>query len=164
LKEQIARTIDGDAELRQHAHLLQTILVLGDRTIPTLLAFIGRPQRFRSVKALIAYASLAPMIRQSGTSLDKHRGTHLMGHRDFKRLLYFPAMMAGRHNPLVKAFWDQLRAQHKPGKVIVVACMHKLLAIAYGVMWSGKPFDATPPCAESLIPTTVSHLEWMTAS
>ncbi|MDO9145932.1 MAG: IS110 family transposase, partial [Rhodoferax sp.] len=30
---------------------------------------------------------------------------------------------------------------NKPGKVIVVACMHKLLAIAYGVLRSGKPFD-----------------------
>jgi len=26
--------------------------------------------------------------------------------------------------------------------VIVVACMHKLLAIAYGVLRSGKPFNA----------------------
>ncbi|REM68342.1 IS110 family transposase, partial [Mycobacterium tuberculosis] len=33
-------------------------------------------------------------------------------------------------------------AQNKPGKLIVVACMHKLLAIAYGVLKSGKPFDA----------------------
>jgi transposase len=42
---------------------------------------------------------------------------------------------------LVAAFWAKLKAQNKPGKVIVVACMHKLLAIAYGVLRSGKPFD-----------------------
>ena len=46
-----------------------------------------------------------------------------------------------RYNPLVAAFWAKLKAQNKPGKVIVVACMHKLLAIAYGVLRSGKPFD-----------------------
>lgn len=79
-----------------------------------------------------------------------------MGHRDLKRLLYLPAMVAGRHNLLVKAFWDRLQvwdrlqAQHKPWKVIVVACMHKLLAIAYGVLRSGKPFDATPPRAQKV--------------
>ncbi len=55
--------------------------------------------------------------------------------------MYFPAMVAGRYNPLIAAFWHRLKAQNKPGKVIVVACMHKLLAIAYGVLKSGKPFN-----------------------
>ena len=50
-------------------------------------------------------------------------------------------MVAGQHNPLIAAFWQRLKAQNKPGKVIVVACMHKLLAIAYGVLKSGKPFN-----------------------
>jgi hypothetical protein len=64
-----------------------------------------------------------------------------MGHKRLKSLLYFPAMVAGTYNPLVKALWVRLKAQNKPGKVIVEACMHKLLAIAYGVLRSGKPFD-----------------------
>lgn len=150
VKAQIARTIDDDPDLKSRAGLLQSIPGLGEKTIPQLLAYIGRPERFTSVKAVIAYASLTPMIRQSGTSLDKRRGTHPLGHQGSKRLLYFPAMVAGRYNPLVAAFWNKLKAQNKPGKVIVVACMHKLLAIAYGVLRSGKPFDAnhlksTPP-------------------
>ena len=142
VRAQIARTIDDDPDLKSRAGLLQSIPGLGEKTIPQLLAYIGRPERFTSVKAVIAYASLTPMIRQSGTSLDKRRGTHPLGHQELKRLLYFPAMVAGRYNPLVAAFWKKLKAQNKPGKVIVVACMHKLLAIAYGVLRSGKPFDA----------------------
>ncbi len=141
VKAQIASTIDDDPDLQQRAALLHSIPGLGDRTIPQLLAYIGRPERFKSVKALIAFASLTPLIRQSGTSLDSHRGTHPMGHRDLKRSLYFPAMVAARYNPLVASFSNKLKAQNKPGKVIVVACMHKLLAIAYGVLRSGKPFD-----------------------
>jgi len=141
VKAQIAQTIDDDPDLKRRAELLETIPGLGERTIPQLLAYIGNPNRFKSAKALIAYASLAPLIRQSGTSLDKRRGTHGMGHKDFKRLLYFPAMVAGRYNPAIAAFWKRLKAQNKPGKVIVVACMHKLLNIVYAVLRSGKPFD-----------------------
>ena len=141
VKAQIANTIDGDPDLKRRAGLLQSIPGLGDKTIPQLLAYVGRPERFKSVKALIAYAALTPMIRQSGTSLDSHRGTHPMGHQELKRILYFPAMVAGRYNPLVAVFWNRLKAQNKPGRVIVVACMHKLLAIAYGVLRSGKPFN-----------------------
>lgn len=142
VKAQIAQTIDDDPDLKQRAKLLKTIPGLGDKTIPQLLAYIGRPQRFASVKALIAYASLTPLIRQSGTSLNRHRGTHPLGHRELKHALYFPAMVAGQHNPLVAPFWNKLIAQGKPGMVVVVACMHKLLAIAYGVLRSGQPFDA----------------------
>jgi transposase len=150
VKAQIASTIDDDPDLKQRSSLLQSIPGLGDKTIPQLLAYIGRPERFKSVKAVMAYAALAPLIRQSGTSLDKRRGTHPMGHQELKRALYFPAMVAGRCNPLVAVFWNRLKAQNKPGKVIVVACMHKLLAIAYGVLRSGKPFDP-------------SHLKHLTA-
>jgi transposase len=142
VRQQIEQTIDDDPDLKGRRDLLQTVPGLGDKTIPQLLAYIGRPERFKSVKALIAYASLTPLIRQSGTSLNKHRGTHPMGHQDLKKALYFPAMVAGKYNPLVAEFWNRLKAQNKPGKVIVVACMHKLLAIAYGVLRSGKPFDA----------------------
>lgn len=142
IKAQIVSTIDNDPDLKSRSGLLHSIPGLGDKTIPQLLAYIGRPERFKSVKQLAAYASLTPFIRQSGTSLDKRRGTHPMGHQELKHALYFPAMVAGRYNPLVSVFWNRLKAQNKPGKVIVVACMHKLLAIVFGVLRSGKPFDA----------------------
>lgn len=141
VKAQIVKTIDDDPDLKRRAELLESIPGLGERTIPQLLAYIGCPERFKSSKALAAYASLAPLVRQSGTTLNQSRGTHPMGHKRMKSLLYFPAMVAGKYNPAVKALWARLKAQNKPGKVIVEACMHKLLAIAYGVLRSGKPFD-----------------------
>ena len=139
----IKQTIDDDPDLKQRKDLLETIPGLGDATIPSLLAFIGRPERFKTVKALIAYAGLTPAVRQSGTSLDKRQGLHPAGHRELRKALFYPAMTAGRFNPIVASFWQRLKAQNKPGKVIVVACMHKLLAIAYGVLKSRRPFDAS---------------------
>jgi len=139
----IKQTIDDDPDLKQRKDLLETIPGLGDATTTSLLAFIGRPERFKTVKALIAYAGLTPAVRQSGTSLDKRQGLHPVGHRDLRKALFYPAMTAGRFNPIVAAFWQRLKAQNKPGKVIVVACMHKLLAIAYGVLKSRRPFDAS---------------------
>lgn len=141
VKKLIAKTIDDDPDLKRRAGLLETIPGIGERTIPQLLAYIGEPRRFKSAKALSAFATLTPAIRQSGSSLDKRHGTYPLGHRRLKQLLYFPAMVAGKHNPVVAAFWSRLKAKHKPGKVIVEACMHKLLMIVYGVLRSGKPFD-----------------------
>ena len=50
-------------------------------------------------------------------------------------------MVAGRYNPVIQPFWRRLMAQGKPGKVVVVACMHKLLCLVYAVLKSGRPFD-----------------------
>lgn len=141
VKALIRQTIDDDPDLKRRDALLQSIPGLGERTIPQLLAYIGRPERFRSAKALAAFASLAPVIKQSGSSLNKHVGTHAQGHRALKCALYFPAMSAARFNPIVQQFSERLKAQHKPGKVVLVACMHKLLAIAFGVLKSGMPFN-----------------------
>ncbi len=138
----ISTTIDDDPDLKQRHDLLDTVPGLGVATIPALLAYIGRPERFKTVKALTAYAGLTPAIRQSGTSLDKRKGLHPAGHRALRKALYFPAIVAGLHNPIVAAFRKRLKAQGKPAKVVVVACMHKLLAIAYGVLKSKRPFDA----------------------
>ena len=139
----ISKTIDDDPDLKQRGDLLETIPGLGKTTIPSLLAYIGRPERFRTVKALIAYAGLTPAIKQSGSSLDKRQGLHPVGHSALRKALFYPAMTAGRHNPIIAVFWQRLKAQNKPGKVILVACMHKLLAIAYGVLKSKRPFDAS---------------------
>jgi len=141
VRQLISKTIDDDPDLKQRQDLLETIPGLGSTSIPSLLAYIGKPERFSTAKALTAYAGLTPAIRQSGTSLDKRQGLHPMGHRALRKALFYPAMTAGRYNPIVAALWQRLKAQNKPGKVILVACMHKLLAIAYGVLKSKRPFD-----------------------
>ena len=141
VRQLISKTIDDDPDLKQRQDLLETIPGLGSTSIPSLLAYIGKPERFGTAKSLAAYAGLTPAIRQSGTSLDKRQGLHPMGHSALRKALFYPAMTAGRYNPIVAALWQRLKAQNKPGKVILVACMHKLLAIAYGVLKSKRPFD-----------------------
>ena len=50
-------------------------------------------------------------------------------------------MVAMRHNPILRAFAQRLRAAGHAPKSIIVAVMRKLLHLAYGVLKSGQPFD-----------------------
>ena len=70
---------------------------------------------------------VAPLNRDSG----KQRGTrHIFGGRARVRcMLYMAALTATRYNPVIKAFYEQLRARHKLFKVAITACMRKLLTI-----------------------------------
>lgn len=52
-----------------------------------------------------------------------------------------PALVALRHNPLVKTFGDQIRLTGLAPQAVVGACMHKLAMLIYGVLRSGQPFD-----------------------
>jgi transposase len=79
VRKQIRKTIDDDPDLQQRSELLASIPGLGDKTIPPLLAYIGRPERFTSVKALIAYASLTPMIREVRARVESRLGFRVGG-------------------------------------------------------------------------------------
>lgn len=70
---------------------------------------------------------VAPLNRDSG----QHRGTrHIYGGRaGLRRVLYMAALTASRHNAVLKEFYQRLRANHKPFKVAITACMRKLLSI-----------------------------------
>ena len=70
---------------------------------------------------------VAPLNRDSG----QQRGTrHIYGGRArLRSVLYMAALTASRHNPVIKEFYERLRANQKPFKVAITACMRKLLSI-----------------------------------
>lgn len=64
------------------------------------------------------------------------------GHADLRRALYMPGLVARRHNPALKTFGDRLNAAGLAPKAVVGAVMRKLAHLIYGVIKSGKLFDA----------------------
>jgi len=67
VKAQIAKTIDDDPDLKRRAQLLDTIPGLGEKSIAQLLAYIGRPERFRNVDSAVGYvAGQAPRHAPDG--------------------------------------------------------------------------------------------------
>ena len=47
-----------------------------------------------------------------------------------------------RCNPVIRRFYDRLLARHKPRKVALVACAHKLLRILNAMLRDGTLWDA----------------------
>lgn len=63
------------------------------------------------------------------------------GNAAVRAALFFPAIVAKKHNPVIRAFAARLQAAGKSPASITGAAMHKLLLIVYGVWSSGLPFD-----------------------
>ncbi len=92
-------------------------------------------------ESLAAYAGLAPMPRQSGTSV---RGRPRIGHAgnaQLRRALYLAALSAARYNPAIKPLYDRLRAAGKPVKVARCAAARKLLHLAWALATKRQYFD-----------------------
>jgi transposase len=53
------------------------------------------------------------------------------------------ALVATRHNPLIREFYGRLLAAGKPKKVALVACMRKLLSILNAVLRDRTPYQTT---------------------
>jgi transposase len=74
-----------------------------------------------------ALVGVAPFNRDSGQF--RGRRTIFGGRRAVRSALYMAALAARRCNPVIREFADRLEAQGKLPKVILVACMRKLLVI-----------------------------------
>ena len=62
------------------------------------------------------------------------------GRADVRAALYMGALVAARHNPVVREFYERLLAAGEPKKVALVACMRKLLAILNAVLKHRTPW------------------------
>ncbi|MCR4300288.1 MAG: hypothetical protein NUV51_01625 [Sulfuricaulis sp.] len=57
--------------------------------------------------------------------------------------LYTATLVATRHNPVIRAFYQHLPAPHKPKKLALVACMRKLLVILNTMAKTREPWRTT---------------------
>jgi len=141
LTKEIARHINKCPELKKQKELLKSIPGIGDTTAAALLSEVRDFRAFDSARQLAAYAGLVPEQRDSGTSVHKKPRMSKKGNSHLRKSLYMPAIVATRHNPIVRALSERLKATGHCAMSIVGAAMRKLLHLAYGVIKTGKPFD-----------------------
>lgn len=148
LDEEIARTealirshIDSHPGLRGQRELLISIPGIGATTAAKLLGEIMDVKLYESARQLAAFAGLAPRLHESGSSVRKRAKLSKVGAPRLRKALYFPAIVAIKHNPYIKELGERLRRRGKCPMQIIGAAMRKLVHLAYGVLKSGKPFD-----------------------
>jgi transposase len=106
--------------------LLQSVPGVGPVLAVTLLASLPELGTLNR-KAIAALVGVAPLNRDSGTL----RGRRMVwgGRAAVRAVLYMGTLVAVRHNPVLRAFYQRLRAVGKLPKVALTACMRKLLTI-----------------------------------
>lgn len=142
LEREIARLIERDDDWRGKAELLRSVPGVGAGTAAALLAELPELGTL-DAKQVSALGGLAPYADDSGTLRGARR---IAGGRAAVRVaLYMAAVSARRCNPAIRAFADRLAATGKPFKVLITACMRKLLVTLNAIVKSGRPWEDRCP-------------------
>jgi len=147
----IAEALKGDARLAGLADALTGIAgvgVLSAAKIVALVPELGTLGRRRSA----AIAGLAPFTRDSGRYKGK---TFISGGRaEVRRALFMPATVAIKHNPVLKAAYQNLRKSGKAYKVAITAIMRRLFAHmdAVAAKWLRETAAAASSAASTALP------------
>jgi len=139
---ELRRLVAESPDWQLQAELLQSVPGVGPTSSTMLMAELPELGRLTG-KQLSALVGIAPFNRDSG----QWRGQrHIAGGRWRARCaLYMAAFNARRCNPVLKALYERLSAKGKPYKVVMTACMRKLLTILNAIVKSGTPWRASTP-------------------
>src|SRR6059058_5413255 len=127
----LAQAIRESPVWREKEELLRSTPGVGPVLTTTLLANLPELGTLTG-KQIAALVGVAPLNRDSGTLRGKR--TVWGGRAQVRTTLYMGAIVAARFNPVLRMFYQRLRAAGKAKKVALTACMRKLLIILNAMM------------------------------
>jgi transposase len=113
------------------AALLDSVPGVGKVTTFSVLADLPELGTLSRQK-ISALVGLAPFPDDSGK---RHGARYVRGGRaEIRCVLYMATLSAKTHNPSIKAMFERLTATGKPFKLVMTACMRKLLTILNAIL------------------------------
>lgn len=141
LMSQAQTHIDKHEDLKQRHRLLLTIPGVGPKSSIHLLGELSALPDDMEPRQWVAHAGLDPRPVESGSSVHKPRRISGTGNPRLRRALFMPAMVAMRHSPQCRCFYQQLLDRGLKPMQAIVALMRKLLHAIHGIWTHRRAFD-----------------------
>lgn len=134
----IRKLIDSDDHFKDLDRLLRTVPGIGPVASATLVSQmpeLGKTDR-RQAPALLG---VVPYNHDSGKL--KGQRSIFGGRAEPRCVTYMATLAAIRCNPIIKAFAERLRGKGKKPKVVIVACMRKLIILINAMIRDGLEWN-----------------------
>lgn len=136
-EDELKKLVSSCPIWKQKDELLQSIAGIGPTTSYTLLALVPELGAINRHK-IATLIGLAPFDRDSG--ILKGKRCISGGRKDVRCALYMATLSAIRSNPHIKAMYQRLNAKGKAFKLVMTACMRKLLTVLNMVLKTKTPW------------------------
>lgn len=141
----------GEIEEVFLAHPFGELLVsmpgIGPRTGARILAEIGDGTRFANGSKLASYAGLAPVTRQSGSSLKGEARSRRGNHR-LKNAMFLAAF-ASLRDPASKTFYERKRAEGKKHNAALICLARRRCDVILAMLRTQQPYLSHTPQADA---------------
>lgn len=118
---------------------LITITGIGERSAAVLLSVIGAVEDFETENKLASYFGIVPRIANSNERVNHGRITK-RGSKMGRTTLVQCALVAIRHSPYLKKYYEQVKARRGHGKAKIAAA-RKFLGIIYNTLKNNWVFE-----------------------
>ncbi|MDY7104648.1 MAG: IS110 family transposase [Actinomycetota bacterium] len=142
-RDSLESQIEAAFTAHPFGRLLLTMPGIGPRTGARILAEIGDGSRFSSGSKLASYAGIAPVVRQSGTSLRGETKSRKGNHR-LKNAMFIAAF-ASLSAPESRAFYDRKRAEGKRHNAAVICLARRRCNVIFAMLRNQQPYQPPQP-------------------
>lgn len=132
--------IDNHPDLKRDMEYLTSIKGVGTAVGSTMLAVL-RGNHFRSAEQAAAWLGVVPKEKRSGSSVRGRTRLSKCGPPSVRAKLYMAAMVAAKHNPHLKTFYERLVSAGKAKRSALGGVMRKLVHICFGVLMKQQKYD-----------------------
>ena len=123
--------------------IMESVPGIGAQTAANLIATVQDFRRFADGRKLASYLGISPTTKQSGTSVKSKGHMSKMGGKRTRRVLHMCARSAMLHNAQCRKYWERMKEKGKPGSVVMIAIMNKLVRQMHAMILSDKLYDPT---------------------
>ncbi len=137
LNQEIEQLTENNQQWIDKVNLLKTTPGIGQVISTTLVSDLPELGKL-TAKQISRLVGVAPINHDSG----QHKGKRMIngGRGHVRATLYMGAVVAIRHNPVIKAFYDRLVERGKSKKLALTACVRKMLLILNAMVRDNLPW------------------------
>lgn len=141
LRREADKCIAAEGELQRQFQLLVSVPGIARNSALQILGELVLLPGDRDIRQWVAYAGLDPTEYRSGESVRRQSRLSREGNRHLRGALYMPALVAIRHEPHLRGFYQHLvnRGKHKMQALLAVA--RKLLHAIYGMFRNNSTYQ-----------------------
>ena len=140
-KVEIEKLIFSEEWLAEKVKKILTIKGVGLMTVAVILAETQGFEFVQNIRQLCSYAGYDVVQRQSGTSVSGKSKISKKGNSWIRGALHFPALVASRHNSIMKTTYQRINNRNTYKMIGATAIQRKILVLIYTLWKNDTIFD-----------------------